>query len=858
MALPSEQPRRIHPERELPANLEAEGSVLGSMLLSEEVIGEMSMMLLREDFSRSSHGLLFQAILELYARGIPADVITVVEELKRRDQLDFVGGPLAIQQLVSNVTTTASASHYAKIVTDNALLRRLIESAGRILELGYSTPEDPSKAADEAGELIYKVTRHRDSDEIVPMGTLVDQAIEDLEKSMQRDSSFVGVRTGFNELDDLTAGLQAGNLIVVAARPGVGKSSFVTNLARNATVDSQTPVALFSLEMSRWEIGMRLLCGEARVAWDRIRSRTASHDDWTRIVQAAERLNDAPLYVVDSGNISIVDIRAKARLLRQREGLGMIIVDYLQLMSLRGRVESRQQEIAEISRSLKMLAKELEVPVIAVSQLNRDPERRQDKRPQLSDLRECVVGDTLVCLADGRRVRIEELVGSSPEVIAVSPEGRVVVAPTDKIWSVGVRPVFAVELASGRGLRVTGRHQLLTDHGWRRLHDIGVGDRVALAAMTPEPTRAIEWPDDHVTLLAHLVAGGDVTADASVVYRTDSPDNARVAGSAAERAFGATTTWIEGSPTGNLHISDRAESSSFTSWLALTGWASEPRRVPAQTFQLSTRQIATFLRHLWAESGVIAMDDGVQAHASIDATDARSAADVAALLQRLGILASIVHRRAEGTTAAPMVTVTGEDALARFLERVGAFGPRVAEAERAALVLGSTRRRSAGGPRVALDARPGPAEPFEARPWHPSSGQSGADRPAREIEAGRDGDVAQVARSKELSWDRVTAVAIAGEEEVFDLTVPGPASWLADGIVSHNSGAIEQDADIVMFIHREDSEDLTTKGTAELIVAKHRNGPTKMIRLAFLPSLTQFKNWAPTSAGPPGASAPPR
>lgn len=386
MAVPAELVRRQ--DREPPHSSEAERSVLGSMLLSGEAIGEISTLLVPDDFYRSSHTLVFQAIMELYSRGIPVDVITAVEELKRRGHLDIVGGALALQELVADVATPASASYYARIVSDHALSRRLIDAASRILEMGYSGTEDPKAAADQAGELVYKVTRHRDNDEIVPMGVLVDQAIEDLETSMQRDSAFVGVPTGFDDLDDLTAGLQAGNLIVIAARPGVGKSSFVTNLARNATVDGGTPVALFSLEMSRWEIGMRLLCGEARVPWDRIRSRTATHDDWTRIVQAAERLDGAPLFVVDSGNISIVDIRAKARLLRQREGLGMIIVDYLQLMSLRGRVESRQQEIAEISRSLKMLAKELEIPVIAVSQLNRDPERRQDKRPQLSDLRE--------------------------------------------------------------------------------------------------------------------------------------------------------------------------------------------------------------------------------------------------------------------------------------------------------------------------------------------------------------------------------------------------------------------------------------------------------------------------------------
>jgi replicative DNA helicase len=267
---------------------------------------------------------------------------------------------------------------------------------------------------------------------------LIDEAMITLESIQNREAQYEGIPTGFRDLDALLSGMQSGNLLVVAARPGVGKSSFVTNLARNVAVDSRAPVALFSLEMSRWEIGMRLLCGEARVPWDRIRNKRVAADDWSNIVQAAERLHDAPLSIIDSGNVTIVDIRARARRLATRQqGLGVIIVDYLQLMSHHRRVDNRQQEIAEISRSLKLLAKELNIPVVAVSQLNRDPERRQDKRPQLSDLRECVTGDTLVCLADGRRVPIRELVGTTPDVLAVSRDGRIIEARSDLVWKVG-------------------------------------------------------------------------------------------------------------------------------------------------------------------------------------------------------------------------------------------------------------------------------------------------------------------------------------------------------------------------------------------------------------------------------------
>jgi replicative DNA helicase len=388
MARPAEHLQAARPERIPPHNLEAEESVLGSMLLATDAIAAVIEIVQPEDFYRSAHEKIFRTALDLYAKGEPVDAITVVEELKRRDHLGDVGGHLYIHNLVESVPTTASAAFYAKIVSEHALLRRLIDAGSKIISKAYSIPEDPKQAADEAENLVYQVSRHKDQDEVVSLTALIDHSIEELEKLHERESAFAGVPTGFTDLDHMMSGLQPGNLIVVAARPGVGKSSLVTNLARNVAVDAHVPVAMFSLEMSRWEIGMRLLCAEARVPWDKVRSARVGPEDWHHIVEGAEVLHEAPLHVVDAGNVNIVDIRAKARRLKSKDNLGLIIVDYLQLMSSHQRSENRQTEIAEISRSLKLLAKELEIPVIAVSQLNRDPERRQDKRPQLSDLRE--------------------------------------------------------------------------------------------------------------------------------------------------------------------------------------------------------------------------------------------------------------------------------------------------------------------------------------------------------------------------------------------------------------------------------------------------------------------------------------
>jgi replicative DNA helicase len=378
------------PHRIPPQDIEAEQSVLGAMMLSAEAMADVVEILDAEDFYRSAHAKIYASLRGLFAHGEPVDVITAVDALRKQGTLEEVGGPLYLRDLVDEVPTPAGAAHYARIVSDAALRRRLIGAAAGIMDLSYGGGPDADQIADDAEQRIYDVARREDAEDTAILRDLVDQAMLDLEAIQNRESAYTGLPTGFRDLDDLTSGLQPGNLVIVAARPGIGKSSLAMNVARNVAV-TREPVAVFSLEMSRTEIGMRLLCAEARVPWDRIRNKRVGPDDWTRVVAAAETLHDAPLHIVDAGNVNIVDIRAKARRMKTgRQGLSLIIVDYLQLMTSPNarRPDNRQQEVAEISRSLKLLAKELHIPVLALSQLNRNPESRADKRPQLSDLRE--------------------------------------------------------------------------------------------------------------------------------------------------------------------------------------------------------------------------------------------------------------------------------------------------------------------------------------------------------------------------------------------------------------------------------------------------------------------------------------
>ena len=390
MARVADEVVKIPGHRVPPQDLDAERSVLGAMLLSTEAMADVVEILDRDDFYRSAHGKIYQALRTLFAHGEPIDIITAVDALRRTGILDDVGGALYLRDLVDEVPTPAGAPHYAKIVADAALRRRLIGAAADIMDVAFEGATDADDIADGAEQRIYDVARREDTADTAIVGDLINEAMTELESIQNRESAYTGLPTGFRDLDDLTSGLQPGNLVIIAARPGIGKSSLAINLARNVAVTNE-PVAVFSLEMSRYEIGMRLLCGEARVPWDRIRNKRVGPDDWIRVVQAGEVLHDAPLHIVDSGNVNIVDIRAKARRMKTaRPGLSLLIVDYLQLMTspMARRPDNRQQEVAEISRSLKLLAKELNIPVVALSQLNRNPEARADKRPQLSDLRE--------------------------------------------------------------------------------------------------------------------------------------------------------------------------------------------------------------------------------------------------------------------------------------------------------------------------------------------------------------------------------------------------------------------------------------------------------------------------------------
>ncbi len=375
-------------DRTPPADLAAEAAVLGAMLLSKDAIADVVESLKVDDFYRPAHATVYSAILDLYAKGEPADAVMVAGELTKSGEISRIGGASYLHTLVSMVPTAANASYYAEIVAERAVLRRMVTAGTRIVQMGYAAEGDAYDLVDRAQAEVYDLTGGRTSEDYSPLRDIFDGTLNEIEAIASHGGQMVGVPTGFADLDALTNGLHGGQLVIIAARPAIGKSTLGLDLARSASIRNGLTSVIFSLEMARNEIVMRLMSAEAQVPLAHMRSGSMSDADWQKLARKSGAIVEAPMFIDDSPNMSMMEIRAKCRRLKQKHDLRLVIVDYLQLMSSGKKVESRQQEVAEFSRALKLLAKELDVPVIAIAQLNRGPEQRQDKKPMMSDLRE--------------------------------------------------------------------------------------------------------------------------------------------------------------------------------------------------------------------------------------------------------------------------------------------------------------------------------------------------------------------------------------------------------------------------------------------------------------------------------------
>jgi len=1198
-------------DRTPPQDLEAERSVLGGMMISKDAIADVIEQIRGTDFYRPAHETIYDAVIDLYGRGEPADAITVADELTKRGELTRIGGAPYLHTLIASVPTAANAGYYARIVRERAILRKLVEAGTRIVQLGYGTDGgDVDELVNTAQAEVYAVTERRSSEDYLPLSEIIGGTVDEIEAAGHRGEGMIGVPTGFSDLDRLTNGLHPGQMIVLAARPAIGKAlaldtplptptgwttmgdvqvgdqllsasgvpttvvaatdvmvdrpcylvtfddgttivadaqhqwatrtradrrqrdggstsiwtteeihgtvrcatadrranhsvetarplclpdadllvdpyllgvwlgdghsasarftsadpeiamyleargydvrsiatqgrartytvtcdgddvvgelrtlgvlgskhipmdylrasegqrrallaglldsdgtvnptgspqftvtderlardvrelvhslgyrtgwstrtvrgrsaatstaftiTFTTDdevfwlerkrlahksrrrpstprlrqrfivsvepvdsvpvrcveidhpshlylasesmvpthnstlgidIVRSAAIKNNQAAVVFSLEMSRNEITMRLLSAEARVHLQKLRTGQMGEDDWAKIAQTMGKISGAPLFIDDSPNMSLMEIRAKCRRLKQRHDLKLVVIDYLQLMTSGKRVESRQQEVSEFSRALKLLAKELEVPVIAISQLNRGPEQRTDKKPQMSDLREsgCLTEDTRILRADtGAETTLGELYAlraTDVPVWALDERLQYVRRHLTHVFPTGVRPTYRLRLASGKEVTATANHPFLTYEGWTPLDELEPGSRIGVPRHVPGPERQAEWDDRKVVMLAHLIGDGSFVRRQPIRYASIDEANLGAVTEAAA-AFGIMPTRDDhaAARVSTLRLPApyrlaRGKRNPIAEWLddlGLFGARSHEKFVPTSLFHLPKRQISLFIRHLWATDGSVTVNkNGRGGRIYYASTSRRLVDDLSRLLLRFGISTRIRTTRKAGCRDGYTLDISGVDDQRRFLQEIGVHGVRGEQAERLLVIV----RELSGNPNVdtvprqvwddvrdVLVERGMTHREFAAAMGTQFCGSTLFKHSPSRQRLGRiaqilDSDDLEILAVNDLFWDEVVAIEPMGEAQVFDATVVGTHNFIANGIAVHNS--IEQDADMVILLHREDAyeKESPRAGEADLIVAKHRNGPTDTITVAFQGHFSRF------------------
>ena len=473
-----------------PQIIEAEEAILGGILLDPEAMVRVADILAKDAFYVKAHQEIYHAAIMLHSKGKPTDLMTVSTWLADRSLLEKIGGTTKLAQLLNRTVSAANVDRYATLVMDKYVRRQLISAGHEIVDLGYDTAEELEKVLDESEQKIFRLTQERPQQGLVPISETIIQTFTEIE-NLHQEVSLPGIPSGFYDLDAMTSGFSRSDLIIIAGRPSMGKTSFCLNIASNIAKEQKLPVAVFSLEMSREQLTQRMLSGEAKIASNRLRAGRISQNEFEPLINAVANLSELPIYIDDTANLSVMQMRSQVRRLQaqQKDKLGLVLLDYLQLMEGSGS-DNRVQELSKITRSLKGLAREINVPIIALSQLSRGVEQRNNKRPMLSDLREsgCLCGDTLITLADtGVQIPIRELVGKSGFTVWALNQStqKIEKALVNCAFVTGIKPVFRLQTALGRTIKATANHKFLTIHGWKRLDELREGDYLAIPRYLP-------------------------------------------------------------------------------------------------------------------------------------------------------------------------------------------------------------------------------------------------------------------------------------------------------------------------------------------------------------------------------------
>jgi replicative DNA helicase len=861
-------------QKSLPYSEESERAVLGGILLDPSVLPTVSGRLKPEDFYLERHQVLYQAMLDLQEAETEIDMRTLQARLEQQGRFESTGGISYLATLDLDLPDIGRIDAYTEIVKERSVRRRLIQASGQIIRDCLDGGLNANEALGRAEQSILGLGEEAIRRGFTILGEVFHTTLEELEE--RPGSMLTGVPSGFIDFDRKSHGLNKGNLIIIAGRPGMGKTSFALNVAQHVSIRERKAVGVFSLEMSQQELALRILCSEADISFSKLRAGHLSQKEWSKIVGTVRSIGDAPLFIDDSPNPTLLEVASKARRLKAEKGLSLVILDYLQLMQAGGKYENRNLEIAAISRGMKQLAKELELPVIALSQLSRQPERRgSDHRPQLADLREsgCLTGDTLIPLADsGARVPIRDLAGKAGFAVwALNPDTfKMERAVVSKAFPTGTRPVLQLTTRLGRTLRATANHPFFTIDGWKRLDELKVGEHIALPRHVPSGTEQT-MTGSELALLGHLIGDGCTLPRHAIQYTTREEDLAQTVAALASEVFGGEVEprirqerrWLQVYLSSTRHHT-HGRRSAVAEWLdGLGAWGlrSHEKLVPEKVFQQPEAVIGKFLRHLWATDGCIKLVRGKRTAPAIyyASSSRRLAEDVQALLLRLGIH-SLLKTVSQGEKGRDQhhVTISGRPSILRFATAVGTVGAYKTSSLEEVLGFLAGRPENTNRDVIPMDVWRLHVKPamqvsgITHRQLHAGLGMAYAGMTVFKQNLSREramrvalvagSEVLRTLAESDIYWDEVASIEASGEEEVFDLTVPGPHNFVAGDIFVHNS--IEQDADMVAFVYRDEVYNPTdeNKGLAELIIAKHRNGETGTVEMVFFGETTSFRN----------------
>ncbi|MEO1624304.1 MAG: replicative DNA helicase [Bacteroidota bacterium] len=745
-----------------PQALPLEEAVLGAIMLDKDALPVILDILQSESFYSDAHQLIYKAMLRLFERTQPVDLLTVTEELRKSGDLEKAGGPYYLVELTNRVASAANIEYHARIISQKHIQRELIRVSTNVIRDAYEDTTDVFDLLDQAEQGLFNITQQNLSRSYESMGSLASRALKQMEEMASKKEGLTGVPTGFTELDRLTSGWQSSDLIIVAARPGMGKTSFILALARNAAMDFDKAVAVFSLEMSNLQLVQRLISMEAEISGSKLRNGQLEDYEWQQLQSAIEKMSEVPIYIDDTPGINIFELRAKCRRLKMQHDIQMVVIDYLQLMS--GGPDSgkgnREQEISMISRSLKGLAKELSVPVIALSQLSRAVETRGGtKRPQLSDLRECITGDTRILNADtGEYIEVEQLLGKEDfHVLAVDPSRQLQRNKVLDVWYTGEKEVYEVKTQSGFTIKASLNHPFYTADGWTQLVDLREGDYIGTAKRVDLDLAESSLSEEELIGLAREFA-------------TDAK-----------------------------------------------------KQLPSAVFASSKRQIALFLRHLWKQ-GALDYRQGSDSAISFASASVQQLQAVKSLLLRFGIASELRENKGDIV----QLCIIEEDHILAFAKEIGGFGADANVLARLFNDLEKEQNVFLAGKNVSH-----------------AKGQSLQQQLPQSVEV----LTAEQPDSRDIRWEKIVSIVHIGRRKTYDLHVEDNHNFVANDFVIHNSGAIEQDADIVTFIYRpeyyqilEDEEGNSLKGVGEIIVAKHRNGALKTVKLRFTDTFAKFSD----------------